>query len=147
MVVHKMHCKNTKHLGCAIMLQKNLNQWFLNASTFGRPNKVLLLSPRNTQLLPVMVASTLLRLLKSRLPSLHEHLGSITQIFPHHDVDMWGRVWMEGRKVWTSLNFYKEYLFGFETLVFATLGISSMHEQLVTLQRERKTWNRIIWSL
>ncbi len=36
-------------------------------------------------------------------------------------------------------NFYKEYLFGFETLVFATLGISSMHEQLVTLQRERKT--------
>ncbi len=37
-----------------------------------------------------------------------------------------------------SLNFYKEYLFGFETLVFATLGISSMHNQLVTLQRERK---------
>ncbi len=48
---------------------------------------------------------------------------------------------------WTSLNFYKEYLFGFETLVFATLGISSMHEQLVTLQRERKTWNRIIRAL
>ncbi len=39
-----------------------------------------------------------------------------------------------------SLNFYKEYLFGFETLVFATLGILSMHNQLVTLQRERKTW-------
>ncbi len=33
---------------------------------------------------------------------------------------------------------YKEYLFGFETLVFATLGIFSMHNQLVTLQRERK---------
>ncbi len=43
------------------------------------------------------------------------------------------------RKAWSSLNFYKEYLFGFETLVFATLGILSMHKQLVTLQRERKT--------
>ncbi len=40
---------------------------------------------------------------------------------------------------WTSLNFDKEYLFGFETLVFATSGILSMHKQLVTLQRERKT--------
>ncbi len=38
-----------------------------------------------------------------------------------------------------SLNFYKEYLFGFETLVFATLGILYMHNQLVTLQRESKT--------
>ncbi len=27
------------------------------------------------------------------------------------------------RGVWQSLNFYKEYLFGFETLVFATSGI------------------------
>ncbi len=44
-------------------------------------------------------------------------------------------------------NFYKVYLFGFETLVFATSGISSMQEQLVTLQRERKTWNHIIWPL
>ncbi len=42
-----------------------------------------------------------------------------------------------------SLNFYKEYLFVFETLVFATSGIISTHEQIVTLQRERKTWNRI----
>ncbi len=33
-------------------------------------------------------------------------------------------------------NFYKEYLFGFETLVFATSVILSMHKQLVTLQRE-----------
>ncbi len=63
------------------------------------------------------------------------------QIFPHRDVDMWGRVWMSRfRKAWPSLNFYKEYLFGFETLVFATLGNLSMHEQLVTLQRERNTW-------
>ncbi len=44
-----------------------------------------------------------------------------------------------GGGAWTSLNFYKEYLFGFETLVFATLGISSVHEQLVTLKRESKT--------
>uniref|UniRef100_A0A671QU41 E3 ubiquitin-protein ligase listerin n=1 Tax=Sinocyclocheilus anshuiensis TaxID=1608454 RepID=A0A671QU41_9TELE len=36
------------------------------------------------------------------------------QIFPHSDIDM---------RAWTSLNFYKEYLFGFETLVFATLQI------------------------
>ncbi len=42
------------------------------------------------------------------------------------------------RRLWSSLNFYKEYLFGFETLVFATSGILSIHEQLVTLQRERK---------
>ncbi len=37
-----------------------------------------------------------------------------------------------------SLNFEKEYLFGFDTLVFATSGFLSMHNQLVTLQRERK---------
>ncbi len=43
------------------------------------------------------------------------------------------------RGAWQSLNFYKEYLFGFETLVFATSGILSMHKQHVTLQRERKT--------
>ncbi len=42
------------------------------------------------------------------------------------------------RGVWQSLNFDKEYLFGFETLVFATSGILSMHNQLVTLQKERK---------
>ncbi len=62
--------------------------------------------------------------------------------------DMWGRVWMSRfRGAWQNLNFDKEYLFGFETLVFATSGILSMHNQLVTLQRERKTWNRIIWPL
>ncbi len=37
-----------------------------------------------------------------------------------------------------SLKFNKEYLFGFETLDLATSGIVSMHNQLVTLQRERK---------
>ncbi len=84
------------------------------------------------------------------------------QISQHCDVDMWGRVCMSCfRGAWQSLNFYKEYLFGFEFLVpnckslwikvsakwlivnvvFATL------QQLVTLQRERKTWNLIIWPL
>ncbi len=60
--------------------------------TFGRPNKVLLLSPRNTQHLPDMSASTLLRLLKSRFLSLRAHLAGITQIFPHGDLDMWEHV-------------------------------------------------------
>ncbi len=43
------------------------------------------------------------------------------------------------RGAWQNLNFDKEYLFGFETLVFVTSGILSMHKQLVTLQRESKT--------
>ncbi len=43
-----------------------------------------------------------------------------------------------GGGAWQSLNFYKEYLFGFETLVFATSGILSMHKHLVTLQRVLK---------
>jgi len=42
------------------------------------------------------------------------------------------------RGAWLTLNFYKEYFFGFETLVFATLQIFFMHQELVTLQRERK---------
>ncbi len=59
---------------------------------------------------------------------LHIHLGGVLQIFPHIVVDMWGRVWMSRfRRTWTSLNFYKEYLFGFETLVFVTSGILYMH--------------------
>ncbi len=41
------------------------------------------------------------------------------------------------RGAWQSLNFDKEYLFGFETLVFATSGILSMHNQLVTLHKEK----------
>ncbi len=101
---------------------------------------MLLLSPRNTQLLPVMAASTLLRLLKPQLLSLRQHFGYIMQIFPHRDVDTWGCVSMSHfRGAWQNLNIDKKYLFGFETLVFATSGILSMHEQLVTLQRERKT--------
>ncbi len=101
---------------------------------------MLLLSHRNTQLLPDMTACiNTTALLKPRLLSLREHLGCIMQIFPHHDVDMWGRVWMSRfRGTWQSLNFYKEYLFGFETLVFATSGILSMHNQLVTLQEKGK---------
>ncbi len=46
-----------------------------------------------------------------------------------------------------KLNFYKEYIIGFENLVFATSGILSKHKLFVTLQSERKTWNRIIWPL
>uniref|UniRef100_A0A672QKY2 Sodium/nucleoside cotransporter n=1 Tax=Sinocyclocheilus grahami TaxID=75366 RepID=A0A672QKY2_SINGR len=39
------------------------------------------------------------------------------QIFPHSEVDMWGRLRTSCfRGVWQSLNFDKEYLFGFETL-------------------------------
>ncbi len=61
------------------------------------------------------------------------------QIFPHLDVDMRGGVWMSCfRGAWQSLNFDKEYLFG-ETLVFATSGILSINNQLVTPQRGRKT--------
>ncbi len=41
------------------------------------------------------------------------------------------------RGAWQSLNFDKEYLFGFETLVFATSGSLSTHNQLVTLQQAR----------
>ncbi len=51
---------------------------------------MLLLSHRNTQHFPDMVASTLLRLLKPCLLSLCEHLGGIMQIFPHRDIDMCG---------------------------------------------------------
>ncbi len=42
-----------------------------------------------------------------------------------------------------NLNIDKEYLFGIETLVFATSGILSMYNQLITLQRESKIWNYI----
>ncbi len=59
------------------------------------------------------------------------------QIFPHCDVDMWGSCFGGGGG--QNLNFDNEFIFGFETLVFATSGILSMHNQLVTLQRERIT--------
>ncbi len=62
--------------------------------------------------------------------------------FPRRDVNMWGGVWMSCfRGPWQSLNFDKEYLFGFETLISVTSGILSMHNQLETLQRESNTWN------
>ncbi len=62
------------------------------------------------------------------------------------------------RGVWQSLNFDKEYLFGFETLVFATSGILSMHNQyndvdLYTVKKHLlsdETLNRgpdSLWSL
>ncbi len=43
---------------------------------------MILPSHKNTQHLPDMAASTLLRLLKPCLLSLREHLGGIMQIFP-----------------------------------------------------------------
>ncbi len=49
-----------------------------------------------------------------------------------------------GRHGWV-LTFRKNYHFGFESTL--TFKIFYMHEQLVTLQRQRKTWNRIIWPL
>ncbi len=55
----------------------------------------------------------------------------------------WGVLGRRGR----VLTFIKNIFFGFETLVFATLLILYVHEQLVTLQRQRKTWNQIIWAL
>ncbi len=37
------------------------------------------------------------------------------RIFPHRDVDMWGHVWMSRfRRAWSSLNFYKEYLWDWD---------------------------------
>ncbi len=68
---------------------------------------MILLSRRSTQHLPDRAASTLLRLLKPRLLSLFEHLGGITQIFPHRDVDMWGvfELAVLGG-AWQSLNFF-----------------------------------------
>ncbi len=122
-----------------------LNHWFLVVSSFGSPNKVLSLSH-----LKHSVSRTWRRRQQYYsennfcLLSLCVRLGSVLLIFPHRDVDMWGRVWISRfRGAWQSLNFYKEYLFGFKTLVFATSRILSMHKQLVTLQRE--TWNRIIF--
>ncbi len=96
---------------------------------------MLLLSHRNTQRLPDMTESMLLWLLKPHLLSLREHLGGITQIFPHHDVDV-GVCLNETGERGRVLYFDKEYIFGFETLVFATSGILSMHNQLLTLQRK-----------
>lgn len=68
--------------------------------------------------------------------SLCEHFGGVMQIFPRCGINMWGRVRTSRFRL--TVNFYKEYLFGFETLVFAT------YQELVTLQKERKNLNRII---
>ncbi len=42
------------------------------------------------------------------------------------------------RRAWRSLNFDKEYLFGFETSVFATLGILSMYNQLCNTPKRKE---------
>ncbi len=53
---------------------------------------MLLLSYRNTQHLPDLAASALTVVTETRLLSLREHLGGITQMFPHRDIDMWEHV-------------------------------------------------------
>ncbi len=142
-----MRCTNS-NIWVVLFCCKQILTMIPNCIYFLKANKVICFHIETHSVSLTWLHQHLLRLLKPRLLSLLEHLGGIMQIFPHRDVDMWRRVWMRHvRGVWMSLNFYKEYLFGFETLVFATLGILSMHNQLVTLQRERKTWNRIIWPL
>ncbi len=69
------------------------------------------------------------------LTRLHQHYCGYWNHAAFPRVNIWAAL---RRGAWQSLNFDKEYLFGFETLVFATSGILSMHKQLVTLQRERK---------
>ncbi len=61
------------------------------------------------------------------------------KISPRRDVDLWSVFTRAVLVVWSSHNFDKEYLFGYETLVFVTSRIVSMHDQPVTLQRESKT--------
>ncbi len=96
---------------------------------------MLLLSHRNTTASPWHGC---IRLLKPRLLSLCEHLGlhyaNISTSWSRHVGGVF-RMVLGGRD---SLNFDKEYLFGFETLVFATSGILSMHNQLVTLKEKGK---------
>uniref|UniRef100_A0A672P4C4 Golgin subfamily A member 2-like n=1 Tax=Sinocyclocheilus grahami TaxID=75366 RepID=A0A672P4C4_SINGR len=67
--------------------------------------------------------------LRSSSHQLQEKCGELASVQEHRDQLI---------IVWLTLNFYKEYLFGFETLVFVTLQIFFMHQELVTLQRERK---------
>ncbi len=112
-----------------------------------RPNKVLLLWCRNTASPWHHCFST--TVVTETMPSCFawtfgQYYANISTSWRKHV----GHVWMSRfRGAWQSLNFDREYLFGFETLVFATSGILSMHNQLVIIQRERKTWNCIIWPL
>ncbi len=61
-----------------------------------------------------------------------------------------GCVWMRCfRKVWWSLKLLERYylwVWDFNLCDFTDL-IQYMHEQLVTLQKEMKTWNHVIWPL
>ncbi len=117
---------------------------------FWIPNKVVSLSPRNTASPGHGDAgsnNTTARIIAP--PSFIAYtFGRCFANLPTQWRRRVGCVWMSRfRGTWSSLNFDKEYLFGFETLVFAASGILSMHKQLVTLQRERNTWNHIIWPL
>ncbi len=123
-------------LNCSgTVLWIQLNHWFLVVSSFGSPNKVLSLSQRNPassghgaggsnnttariKITPSFIAFMFVWCYANLPTSWRRHVGvCLNERF---------------RGAWQSLNFYKEYLFWFETLIFATLQISYMHTQLVT---------------
>ncbi len=101
-------CKNS-NIWVVLFCCKLILTMIPNCIYFRKPNKVLLLWHRSTQRLPDMAASTLLRLLKPCILSLCEHLGGITQIFPHRRHV--GRVLMRHfSPVWISLLFQIVYM-------------------------------------
>ncbi len=106
-----------------------LKHRFLLVSSFGSPNKVFLLSQRNT-------AS----------PGHGAGGSNIWAVFCHlptSPVFKWAILGGRGR----VLTLIKNISLVLISLVFATSGILSTHKQLVTLQRESTIWNRIIWPL
>ncbi len=124
-----------------------LNYRFLVVSSFESPKKVLSLSQWNTASPRYGISGS--KKTTARINVLPSFIAcTFGRCFANlHISSVGGRIWMSRfRGPWQSLNFDKQYLFGFETLVFAASGTLSMHNQL-TLQRERKAWNRIIWPL
>ncbi len=97
-----------------------------------------------TQRLHDMAASTLQRLLKPCLLSLRAHLGGITQIFPHRDVDV-GACLNEAFKPGLDQPSLLDRINPFVgDLSFVSLQIVYMHKQLHNTLKKRKTRNRII---
>ncbi len=66
---------------------------------------------------------------------LAEYLKRVMEMLRPHRIVICGGVfeWAVLGGAWQSLNFDKENIFGFETLIFATVQILSMHKQIVTL--------------
>ncbi len=131
------------HYFCSSLKSEACSDWpLIQCIVIGRIPQAFVLHPLPYLETPASPRQTILqREYKLHLLSLREHLGGVMQIFPHSDIDMWDVFWM-GR--FRKLNFDKEYLFGF--LVLVTLQILYIHK-LVTLQRQRKTWNRIMWPV